>query len=116
MYVGINEPWKNRRIADVMDFVTGSRQLIEGNDCLDALFFHEDGARTDPFESNHSTGQEGLQTQDVGSSEFALADLHAKALRFPIRSQTGKAFYEILSRSIYSLLSEAAAKKSMSTD
>jgi hypothetical protein len=66
--------------------------LIGGNDCLDALFFDEDGPRTDPSKSNHSTGQEGLQTQDVGSSEFALAEMYAKVLRFPIRSQTEKHF------------------------
>jgi hypothetical protein len=63
MHVGIDEPWKNGGIAEVMDFVTVGRYLIERNNGLDSLSFHQYGRRADFFWSDHSASEEGLQTQ-----------------------------------------------------
>ncbi len=72
MHVRIDEPGKNRRVAEVMDFVTVGRHLIGRNDGLDPLAFHKDGRRADSFGSDHAASEEGLQTQDVSSLEDCL--------------------------------------------
>jgi hypothetical protein len=87
-----------------MDFATLTQNLIERNNRLDALSLYDDGRRADPFGRDHSTGQESMRTQDI----YLPGKTHSPIL-------VGTAFYEILSPSIYSLLSEAAAKESMST-
>jgi hypothetical protein len=39
MYMGIDEPRENCRVAEVMDFITLRRYSITGNDALDAFAF-----------------------------------------------------------------------------
>ncbi len=45
MHVRIDEPRKNGRFAEVMDFVAINRYLTGRNNCLDTLSFHQDGRR-----------------------------------------------------------------------
>jgi hypothetical protein len=96
-----------------MDLVPFGRYLIGRNNGLDPLAFHQYGSGPNSFRSDHSARDEGLQNQNVNS--FNLRSAYASPLS-PAIATVIKAFYEILSLGIYPLLSEAAARKSMSTD
>jgi hypothetical protein len=70
---------------------------------LDPLSFDEDGRSADSVGSDHAPGDEGLQIQNVSSLGIVQQHDQTCILR---NSESG----------LYSLLSEAAAKESMSTD
>jgi hypothetical protein len=100
--VGIDKAGKNSRIAEVMNFVV-IRYLIRSNDILNSLALYKDGARANSFGRDHAARDESLQLQNVSSSGFAIPCDENSILRNSASS-------------LYSLLSEAAAKESMSTD
>ena len=63
MHVRIDEPRKNGRFAEVMDFVILGRHLIRGDNGLDLLSFHQYGGRANSVGSDYPASEEGLQTQ-----------------------------------------------------
>ncbi len=101
MYVRIDEARKYCCIAEVMKFVAIG-YLIRRNDSPDPLSFDKDSARANSFGSHHAASDERLQLQNVSSS-VAISCGENSILR---NSASG----------LYSLLSQAAAKESMSTD
>jgi len=70
---------------------------------LDPLSFYEDGRSADSVGSDHAPRDEGLQIQSVSS------------LR-PLQQHHQISILRNYASGLYSLLSEAAAKESMSTD
>jgi hypothetical protein len=60
MHVGIDEPRKNGGVAEIMDFIAVRRDLLAGNNSLDALALYQYGRWPDSFGSDHSGRSESL--------------------------------------------------------
>jgi hypothetical protein len=67
MQVRIDEPWKNGRFAEIMNFVVLGGYLIRGDNSLDLLSFNQYGGRANSVRSDYHASDEGLQTQNVSS-------------------------------------------------
>jgi hypothetical protein len=66
MNVGIDQPRKDGRLAEVMNLVS-IRYLIGRDDRLNPLSVDKNSSRTDSVRSNYSSSDEGLQAQNLGS-------------------------------------------------
>src|ERR1700692_730530 len=64
MNMGIHKSRQDGGFAAVMDFLA-VWYLIRRNDRLNLLSFHKDGRWADPFGSDHSSSDKGLQIQNV---------------------------------------------------
>jgi hypothetical protein len=67
MQVRIDEPRKNGRLAEIMNFAVLGRYLIRGDNSLDLLAFNQYGGRANSVGSDYPASDEGLQTQNVSS-------------------------------------------------
>src|SRR5271165_1737607 len=62
VHMGIDEPGKNRRSAEILRILHLSRHSIECHQVADSVAFHKHGRWTHPFRCHYPAGEEGAQT------------------------------------------------------